>query len=185
VYGGKLMCISRRLKTLTPSGDKAIVATTFATLLPLAQAAFRAEGIDAEVLSGPPAQRARAVQNFQTKPRARVLLLSIGADCAGLTLTAANHLFVLDPVLSPQVMGQLAGRICRQGQVKPCFVYHMAVAGSVEERIIAMRCVRASAGEHAAGAGDSCSGTGDGDANAAIADQLSAVELLRLLDGSA
>ena len=178
------MCIARRLKSIA-GGDKAVVATTFASLLPLARQAFGAEGIDAVVLSGSAGERAAAVQAFQTKPATRVLLLAVGTDCAGLTLTMANHLFVVDPVLSAAVMAQLVGRVVRQGQQRECTIYHMAVADSVEERIIAMRCARGleveAEAEAGAGAGAGAAG-GDGDANAASADQLTALELLRLLE---
>ena len=82
--GGKLMCIARRLKSL--ADGKAVVATTFASLLPLARQAFGAAGVDAVVLQGSPAERAAVVQQFQTQPATRVLLLAVGTDCAGLTL---------------------------------------------------------------------------------------------------
>ena len=180
-YGGKIMCIARRLKTVS---GKAVVATTFASVLRLGREAFRAEGIDAVVLEGSPAARAAAVGDFVSRPSARVLLLAIGSDNAGLTLTCANEHFVLDPVFSPGVMAQLIGRIQRQGQQRECRVYHMAVQGSVEERIIAMRCARRADGDGGDGAG-AVAGAGasaEGDANAASARDLSAHELLRLLD---
>ena len=187
-----LACCVWRLTT-GARAVKAVVATTFASVLRLARAAFREEGLDAVVLEGSPAARAAAVGDFVRRPSARVLLLAIGSDNAGLTLTCASELFVLDPVLSPGVMAQLVGRIVRQGQQRECRVFHLAVQGSVEERIIALRCSRAGAAAGAAGAGagaDAGAGaaavlkpTGDGgDANAASAKELSAAELLRLLD---
>ena len=98
----------------------------------------------------------------------------------------ANHLFVIDPVLSPAVMAQLVGRFVRQGQQRECVVYHLAVRGSVEERIIAMRERRAD-GDGGAGAEEGAGGAGagagaGGDANAASADKLTPIELLRLLE---
>ena len=78
------MCIARRLKSL--ADGKAVVATTFVSLLPLARQAFGAAGVDAVVLQGSPAERAAVVQQFQTQPATRVLLLAVGTDCAGLTL---------------------------------------------------------------------------------------------------
>lgn len=41
--------------------------------------------------------------------------------------------------MSPAVTAQLIGRIARQGQVKPCFVYHFAALDSLEERMICLR----------------------------------------------
>jgi hypothetical protein len=46
-----------------------------------------------------PSLRHRLAPRWQADPEVRVLVISTVTDCAGLTLTAANHLFVLDPVL--------------------------------------------------------------------------------------
>ena len=127
-----------------------------------------------------------------SRPPPRVLILSLGSDCAGLTLTAASHLFVLDPPLSPAIMSQLIGRICRQGQTRPCTVFHFVVKDSVEEMMIKVRAKLAkgdSAGGSAmAAAVDSTAKAllkkGRVDASAAAStDRLNAVELLYLLEG--
>ena len=85
-------------------------------------------------------------------PPLRVLLLHATADCAGLTLVCANHLFLLDPVLSAATLAQLVGRICRVGQLKPCVVYHFCGEGygSTDEAIIRLRAQRERAGAAAA-----------------------------------
>jgi hypothetical protein len=128
------------------------------------------------------------------RPPPRVLILSLGTDCAGLTLTCASHLFVLDPPLSPAVMSQLVGRICRQGQTRTCHVFHMVVKDSVEERMIAIR-ARLARGEASGGAADTAAvdaaarglmRKGRVDAStAASTDRLSAAELLGLLESPA
>lgn len=97
---------------------------------------------------------ASAIRRFITAPanQVQVLLLAMGMDASGLTLTCANHLFVLDPVLSPAVNAQLIGRICRQGQVRPCYVCHLLVENSVETRMTLLR-HRLASGAGGAGAG--------------------------------
>lgn len=55
LYGAKIATLLRRLRRLPP-GDKAVVATSWPRLRPVVAAALRAEGIDAVVLEGTPAQ---------------------------------------------------------------------------------------------------------------------------------
>ena len=40
------------------------------------------------------------MQSFQANPLISVFLLSIRAGAVGMNLTAANHLFLLDPVIN-------------------------------------------------------------------------------------
>ena len=97
-------------------------------------------------------------------------------------------------MLSPSATSQLVGRICRMSQTRPCFVYHFAVAGSVEERMIRMRDAlsRGDAATTRAKAAALDQGTRSGmrrgelaDANSASTERLSASELLALLDPDA
>jgi hypothetical protein len=148
--------------------------------------------------AGRSASRARAATtpDWAEKPSStsapasacRVLILAVATDCAGLTLVRANHLYLLDPVLSPAVFAQLVGRIARQGQTRPCFVYSMIVKGSVEEPMLRLR-VRLAAG---AGTGGSAAtekvdaaarkSSSSADANQASAAGLPMGDLLALLD---
>lgn len=96
-YGAKIATLLRRLKRM-PAGDKAVVATSWPRLRPVIAAALRAEGIDAVVLEGTPAQMSASVAQFTAKGdphRIKVMLLAVGTDCSGLTLTVANHLFIV------------------------------------------------------------------------------------------
>lgn len=103
-----------------PPASQVVVATSLPKLLGAARAAFAAEGLTALVLEGSPSERAAAAAAFVSSSASGVkaLLLNAAADCAGLTLTVANHLFVLEPIPSPPVFAQLCARICRMGQTK-------------------------------------------------------------------
>ncbi len=117
-------------------------------------------------------------------------MLAVATDCAGLTLTCANHIFLLDPVLSPAVMAQLVGRISRQGQTRPCYVYNFVVDDSIEGAILHLRTRLASGvtSEGAAGAAEvdatargAVGRTATVDANAASTSRLPLPEMLFLL----
>ena len=143
-----------------------------------------------------PDEVAARLATFKSAPAARckALVLAVATDCAGLTLTRANHLFLVDPILSPAVSAQLVGRIARQGQTRPCSVYHLVVGGSVEERMLRLRfklaAGAAAGGSVAAQKVDAAARAGGGkgakgDANEASSARLPLADLLALFGGGA
>jgi hypothetical protein len=58
-------------------------------------------------------------------------LLSLGGTA--LTLTSANHLFLMDPDWNPFNDRQTIGRLYRHGQKKTVFIYRLLLAGTIEE----------------------------------------------------
>lgn len=172
-----------------PPGEKAVVATVWSRLRHTALQALRKEGVGAVCLEGGVAQVADAIRAFNSDPRVRVLLLALGTDASGLTLTVANHLYILDPVLSPAATSQLIGRICRQSQTRPCYVYHMVAAEPSQLSDSDSSAAGAAAASSSAGAGAGAgAGRTDGSAAAARASgTASSVEerLLRLRDALA
>ncbi|HEX8109302.1 MAG TPA: C-terminal helicase domain-containing protein, partial [Kofleriaceae bacterium] len=76
------------------------------------------------------------VQRFQESEGASALVLSLKAGGTGLNLTAADHVFLIDPWWNPAVEDQAADRAHRIGQDKPVMVYRMVARDTVEERIL-------------------------------------------------
>jgi SNF2 family DNA or RNA helicase len=161
-----------------PAGEKAVVVSSWPRLLDLTARALGEEGVLALVLAGSPGQRADVVRGFRGNPAARVLLLHSTLDCSGLTLTCANHLLLLDPVPSAAVSAQLVGRIARQGQERPCAVYHLVAQGTVEEVLLRRRVRRG--GGSARGEGGAAEGGGGGGGGDATTTEV--VELLEDLE---
>jgi SNF2 family DNA or RNA helicase len=67
------------------------------------------------------------------------MLVSLKAGGVGLNLTAADHIFILDPWWNPAAEDQAADRAYRIGQDKPVFVYKMIARDTIEERVIALQ----------------------------------------------
>jgi SNF2 family DNA or RNA helicase len=67
------------------------------------------------------------------------MLISLKAGGTGLTLTAADYVFLLDPWWNPAVEEQAAARAHRIGQTKPVFVYRLIAKDTVEERLLALQ----------------------------------------------
>ena len=68
-----------------------------------------------------------------------VFLVSLKAGGVGLNLTAADTVIDYDPWWNPAAENQATDRAHRIGQDKPVFVYKLIVAGSIEEKILALQ----------------------------------------------
>jgi SNF2 family DNA or RNA helicase len=64
-----------------------------------------------------------------------VFLLSLRAGAAGLTLTAASRVFLLEPGLDPAIEQQAVARVHRIGQERQVVITRLLVQGSVEEQV--------------------------------------------------
>lgn len=73
--------------------------------------------------------------NHTSATRNFCFLLSSKAGGCGLNLIGANRLISLDPDWNPASDTQAMGRVYRQGQTKPCFIYRMFTSNTVEEVI--------------------------------------------------
>ncbi|CAM9858108.1 unnamed protein product [Ectocarpus sp. 6 AP-2014] len=84
-------------------------------------------------------ERSSAVSSFTNDPSIKVILLTTGSAAAGLTLTAASTVYMLDPVWSAADEAQALNRAHRIGQTHTvrCVVFYMK--DSVEERLLALR----------------------------------------------
>jgi SNF2 family DNA or RNA helicase len=66
-------------------------------------------------------------------------LISLKAGGTGLNLTSADTVIHYDPWWNPAAQAQATDRAYRIGQTRPVFVYSLIVAGSVEERMLALQ----------------------------------------------
>jgi hypothetical protein len=90
-------------------------------------------------LTGMTLDRLKPVQSFQGAPGAAAMLVSLKAAGTGITLHAADYVFLLDPWWNPAVEAQAVDRVHRIGQRSTVFVYRMVTAGTIEERIQALK----------------------------------------------
>ncbi|WP_018409853.1 DEAD/DEAH box helicase [Methyloversatilis thermotolerans] len=134
----KLDLLMDMLDSLLAEGRKVLVFSQFTGMLDLIHAALTDEGIDSVMLTGDTQNREAVVRRFQegTVP---VFLISLKAGGVGLNLTAADTVIHYDPWWNPAAENQASDRAHRIGQDKPVFVYKLIVAGSIEERIVALQ----------------------------------------------
>ena len=81
-------------------------------------------------------QRNRLFKSFASDSSMRVLLLTLESGSVGINLTAANHVFLLEPAFNPAFEAQAIARAWRLGQKKAVYVIRMYVPSSIEQRLI-------------------------------------------------
>lgn len=85
-------------------------------------------------------QRNDAVLDFQDREKnIKLMLVSLKAGNAGLNLTAASQVIILDPFWNPFIEEQAIDRAHRIGQQRPVHVHRILVENTVEDRIIALQ----------------------------------------------
>jgi SNF2 family DNA or RNA helicase len=127
------------LEDAVAEGHKALVFSQWTSLLDRIEPHLGAAGIRFARLDGSTRDRAAVVGEFQDVAGPPVLLVSLKAGGTGLNLTAADHVFLLDPWWNPAVEEQAADRAHRFGQQRPVMVYRMVTKDTVEERILALQ----------------------------------------------
>jgi len=133
------------LETLTEALDedhKALVFSQWTSLLDLVEPHLESAGIDFVRLEA------------RDDRGAKVMLVSLKAGGTGLNLTAADHVFLLDPWWNPAVEDQAADRAHRIGQSRPVLVHRLVAEDTVDERILALQEEKRSLADAALGEAD-------------------------------
>ncbi len=120
-------------------GHKALVFSQWTSLLDLIEPPLKEAGIAFERLDGTTREPRRGHGALPVPEGAPVMLMSLKAGGTGLNLTAADHVFLLDPWWNPAVEDQAADRAHRIGQERPVMVYRLVAQGTVEERILGLQ----------------------------------------------
>ncbi|MBC8071081.1 MAG: SWF/SNF helicase family protein, partial [Deltaproteobacteria bacterium] len=135
----KIELLLETLDTGIAEGHKALVFSQWTSLLDRVEPRLKEAGIDYVRLDGSTRDRGAVVERFQDPAGPPVMLISLRAGGTGLNLTAADHVFLLDPWWNPAVEDQAADRAHRIGQDKPVFVHRLVARGTVEEGILALQ----------------------------------------------
>lgn len=121
---------------------KVLVFSQFSSMLHLLADTLTQKNISFYLLEGSTAakQRAAMVEAFQQPGNTtNIFLISLLAGNTGLTLTAADYVFLFDPWWNNAVQQQAIDRTHRIGQTKKVFAYKMICKDSIEEKIIQLQ----------------------------------------------
>lgn len=83
--------------------------------------------------------KAAALASFETNDNVRVILTSLKAGNAGINLSSASRVIMVDPWWNPGVEKQAEDRVYRIGQLRPVFIYHLIMRNSIEQQIDDMK----------------------------------------------
>lgn len=139
----KMEHLAHMLPTLVDDGRRVLVFSQFTSMLRLVAQMLQSRNLPFLMLTGAtaPADREHIVARFQKADDSAppILLASLKAGGTGLNLTAADTVVHLDPWWNPAVQEQATARVHRIGQTQPVFIYSIVVAGSIEERMLALQ----------------------------------------------
>ncbi|MHC5054374.1 MAG: DEAD/DEAH box helicase [Planctomycetota bacterium] len=116
-------------------GEKVIVFVEFTRTLEALSELFAREGVGHAVFSGSmtPAEKDGAIERFRDDAR---VLLATGSGGEGRNLQFARTVVNFDLPWNPMRIEQRIGRVHRIGQTRDVFVFNLALAGSIEERLL-------------------------------------------------
>jgi SNF2 family DNA or RNA helicase len=120
---------------------KALVFSQFTAMLDVLEEPLHRAGISFLRIDGqtPAAQRQVRVDQFQEREDISVMLISLKAGNAGLNLTAADYVFLIDPWWNTAVEQQAIDRTHRIGQQRKVFAYRLICRNTIEEKILQLQ----------------------------------------------
>ncbi|MBA0873481.1 hypothetical protein Goshw_002704 [Gossypium schwendimanii] len=140
--------VSALLSLLRESRDqkpatKSVVFSQFRTMLlllekPLTDAGFKILRLDGSMNAK---RRAQVIEEFQVPgpDGPTVLLASLKASGAGINLTAASRVYLIEPWWNPAVEEQAMDRVHRIGQKEDVKIVRLIVRNSIEERVLELQ----------------------------------------------
>ncbi|RBQ80303.1 hypothetical protein FVER53590_02223 [Fusarium verticillioides] len=130
------------IKKIEETGEKTIIFSQWTLLLDLLQVAMSHEKMaKPERYDGSMSATLRniAAQNFRERKDTKVMLVSLRAGNAGLNLTAASRVIIMDPFWNPYIEMQAVDRAYRIGQQQEVKVYRILTKETVEDRIVELQ----------------------------------------------
>ncbi|PON26384.1 hypothetical protein TGAM01_v204860 [Trichoderma gamsii] len=131
------------LRQIHETGEKTIVFSQWTLLLDLLEVAMWHDNYPGKLRrydgSMSSEQRFDAAKDFRDKNDVKVMLVSLRAGNAGLNLTAASRVVIMDPFWNPYIEMQAVDRAYRIGQKKEVKVYRILTRETVEDRIVELQ----------------------------------------------
>ena len=154
VASSKIEALMESLDEAIANDHRCLVFSQWTSMLDLVEEELDSAKIRYLRLDGTTRDRGGAVAEFQSAEGPPVFLISLKAGGVGLTLTAADHVFVLDPWWNPAVEEQATDRAHRIGQENPVFVYRIIAADTIEDRILELQARKRELARSLVGGGD-------------------------------
>lgn len=115
--------------------DKIVVFAQHLDVIRLLVDKLSAHGVVSITGSTPTTLRQKAIDDFQSRPEARIFVGQLQACSTAITLHAANQVLFVEQSWTPAENAQAAKRCHRIGQTKPVFVRMLGLAKSIDEAV--------------------------------------------------
>jgi SNF2 family DNA or RNA helicase len=160
IASAKTDACMKLLAEIQETGEKTIIFSQWTLLLDLLEVAMKKHdtlnikhcrydgGMSAK-------QRNDSAHRFRDNADIKVMLVSLRAGNAGLNLTTASRVIIMDPFWNPYTEDQAVDRTHRIGQQRPVTVHRILVEGTVEDRIVELQNNKRELVENALNEGDS------------------------------
>jgi hypothetical protein len=135
----KVSLLLEKLEEIVGEDHKALVFSQWTSMLDLIEPELKKSNIRFSRIDGSTTDRQPIIDDFQSAGGPPVLLMTLRAGGVGLNLTAADHVFLVDPWWNPAAEDQAADRAHRIGQTRPVFIHRLVTRGTVEEKILALQ----------------------------------------------
>ncbi|HEX3714366.1 MAG TPA: DEAD/DEAH box helicase [Trebonia sp.] len=142
VPSAKIDSLLEQVADVAGGGHRALVFSQFTRFLKIARSSLEASGVECCYLDGSTVNRAAVISEFK-EGTAPVFLISLKAVGFGLNLTEADYCFLLDPWWNPATEAQAVDRTHRIGQTRNVMVYRLIAAGTIEEKVMALKARKA------------------------------------------
>ncbi|KAK6752722.1 hypothetical protein RB195_003875 [Necator americanus] len=136
---GKLSVFVEMMASFRQLGECAVVVSNSTKTLDMLASLCSSLDLSIMRLDGqtPIADRQQIVNKFNSeRDPENVFLLSTRAGGVGLNLIGASRLILFDSEWNPALDLQAMARIWRDGQTRPCHIYRLVTAGTIDEKIL-------------------------------------------------
>lgn len=136
----KLLALEAAIQEMK-DGERGVIFSQFTKFLDLIGPHLESLGYTYARIDGKKTgkQRIQALTDFSGPDGPNFMLCSLHAAGTGITLTSANHCFLMDTWWNASVELQAQDRIHRIGQTRPVRVVRFVMKDSIEERMIALQ----------------------------------------------
>ncbi len=133
----KFNTIVSDIENIVAGNHKVLIFSSFVSHLALYEERFKNEGVNYAMISGSlsPKQREQQINKFKSESDCKIFLISLKAGGAGLNLTEADYVFLIDPWWNPKAEEQAIARAHRIGQKRNVMVYRYITVDTIEEKI--------------------------------------------------
>ena len=137
----KLEAVLQAIEEVALKNEKCVVFSQFIGMLNLIGRFLEEKKLQFRRIDGSITlkQRMQYIEDFKKNKEVTAFLISLRAGGVGLNLTAANHVFIVDPWWNPAAEDQAIERVHRIGQQKNVSVKRFICAKTIEERILELQ----------------------------------------------